>query len=54
MEAAGCQVGDELVRVGPLEGKALTRRSVMDWMAKGKPHAWVVRRNGGMKELHFR
>jgi hypothetical protein len=54
MEKAGCMPGDVLVRVGPLQGKALTRRSVMDWMAKGIPHAWFVRRDGVLKELQFR
>ena len=53
MERAGCQVGDEILQAGSLEGKTLTRRSLMALVAKGEPHPWVVRRGGARVTLDF-
>ncbi|BDU74528.1 aspartyl protease family protein [Mesoterricola silvestris] len=53
MEKAGCQIGDELIQVGDLQGANLTRRAVQDRVATGARHVWVVRRNGQDVKLQF-
>jgi C-terminal processing protease CtpA/Prc len=53
MERAGCKAEDEILRAGPLEGKALTRRSLLALMAKGEPHGWTVRRGNALVQLEL-
>lgn len=53
LEAAGLQAGDEVLQVGPLKGKVLTRRAVMAVLARGEAHAWVVARQGKPMTLAF-
>ncbi len=48
---AGLRTGDEVLRVGSLEGEALTLWSVRDFLQKGVAHGWRVRRGGQTLDL---
>jgi predicted aspartyl protease len=53
METAGFKPGDELRRVGTLEGNALTIRAIRNLVAQAKPLRWVVFRDGRERRLEF-
>ncbi len=44
--------GDEILRVGPLKGKALTRRTIQEWTVQSKGETWTVRRKGKVVDIH--
>ncbi len=52
LDKVGARVGDELRKVGSLEGKALNRQAIQDLVASGEECVWVVRRNG--EEHHLK
>jgi hypothetical protein len=52
LDRLGCRVGDQLVQVAHLTGKRLTRRTILDFVRSGQPHAWIVRRDGVLVRLH--
>lgn len=53
MEKAGCRTGDELVSAGNLSGRGLDRRSLKALMDQGRPHEWVVKREGRRERLRM-
>ncbi|BDU75425.1 hypothetical protein METESE_03830 [Mesoterricola sediminis] len=53
MEKAGCQVGDQLIKVGELSGENLKRRAVQDLVASGIAHDWLVLRKDNVVRLTF-
>ena len=48
---AGLKEGDEVLAIGPLEGKALTLRSATALSQQGKALSWLIQRNGVQLKL---
>lgn len=53
LERSGLLPKDEIVQVGTLTGRHLTRSAIQDLFAKGHPQRWLVLRQGRQVELMF-
>jgi len=48
---AGLRTGDHVLKVGPFEGETLSIKAVRDYLDKGEPHTWSVRRGAERVEV---